>query len=114
VNEIIQLIHPQRKLFLAFDGVLPKAKLNQERAKRFKSAKKYSELIHSLNNLGLLEENEYFNVDAMSVGTEFMDEMNAQIKFLIFRKIKEDERWKKVLFSLVNSQPFLKNVCSSR
>lgn len=85
-------------LFLTLDGVAPRAKMNQQRARRFKSAKQYQELEIALRSLGILEKEEHFKNNSISPGTEFMHELSKQIKFLIQRKMKEDERWRKVLF----------------
>jgi len=39
VNEIISFINPQKTVFLAIDGVAPKAKQNQQRQRRFRTEK---------------------------------------------------------------------------
>ena len=97
LNEIIQLIHPQKTLMLAFDGVIPQALMSQERVKRFKYAKRRQKLDNLLASCGNLEKKEIFDINSISPGTEFMNELNLQIKFFIQRKMKEDERWRKVL-----------------
>lgn len=40
INELIDLTQPQQGLFLTFDGVAPRAKTNQQRARRFASSKR--------------------------------------------------------------------------
>lgn len=82
---------------MAFDGVAPRAKMNQQRSRRFKSARKYQELDEALRKLGILEKEEHFKNNSISPGTEFMVELNKQMKFFIQRKMAEDERWRKVL-----------------
>jgi len=101
LNEIIQLVHPQKTLMLAFDGVMPQARMSQERVKRFKYAKRRQKLDNLLASCGNLERKEIFDINCISPGTEFMNELNHQIKFFIQRKMKEDERWRKlsVIFS---------------
>ena len=96
VNEITQLIQPQKMLFLALDGVTPRAKMNQQRLRRFKSARKYQEVDNVLRKCGIVEKEEPFKNNSISPGTEFMYELNTQIRFFIQRKMKEDERWRKV------------------
>ena len=96
VNEITQLIQPQKMLFLALDGVTPRAKMNQQRLRRFKSARKYQEVDNVLKKCGVVEKEEPFKNNSISPGTEFMYELNTQIRFFIQRKMKEDERWRKV------------------
>jgi 5''-3'' exonuclease len=94
------MIQPQKMLFLAFDGVAPRAKMNQQRARRFKSARKYQELDDALRKLGILEKEEHFKNNSISPGTEFMFELNKHMKFFIQRKMAEDERWRKVPYLL--------------
>jgi len=96
VNEIIQSIQPQQMIFLAFDGVAPKAKMNQQRARRFKSAKKYTELDNALRSFGIIDKDEHFQNNSISPGTEFMCELSKHMQFLIQRKMKEDDRWRNV------------------
>jgi len=107
LNEIIQLVHPQKTLMLAFDGVMPQARMSQERVKRFKYAKRRQKLDNLLASCGNLERKEIFDINCISPGTEFMNELNHQIKFFIQRKMKEDERWRKVniLFCMIDFQP---------
>ncbi len=96
VNDIIQSVQPQQLIFLAFDGVAPKAKMNQQRARRFKSAKKYTELDNALRSFGIIDKEEHFKNNSISPGTEFMCELSKHIEFFIQRKMKEDERWRRV------------------
>lgn len=97
VNEIIQSLQPQQMIFLAFDGVAPKAKMNQQRARRFKSAKKYTELDNALRSFGIIDKDEHFQNNSISPGTEFMCELSKHMEFLIQRKMKEDDRWRNVM-----------------
>lgn len=67
----IQQLKPNKRLFIAFDGVAPLAKLNQQRNRRYMSA-----FQSSLSN----EKNTYvWNTSAITPGTNFMQELGITI-----------------------------------
>lgn len=67
----IQQLKPNKRLFIAFDGVAPLAKLNQQRNRRYMSA-----FQSNLNN----EKNTYaWNTSAITPGTNFMQELSITI-----------------------------------
>jgi len=41
INTIVNLLKPGKMIFLALDGVAPRSKMNNQRARRFKSARDY-------------------------------------------------------------------------
>ena len=42
---IVNLIKPNKMIFLALDGIAPRSKMNNQRSRRFKSARDYKEFI---------------------------------------------------------------------
>jgi 5'-3' exoribonuclease 1 len=82
---------------MAVDGVAPRAKMNQQRSRRFKSAKdaaKTKELLRKEGNENW--DKELFDTNAISPGTEFMFKLNEQLEFFIQYKINTDPLYKNV------------------
>ena len=76
IDEYIHLIQPDQFIFIAFDGVAPVAKLEQQRERRYKSL--YQNQISKSIFKGTKPDP--WNTTAITPGTVFMKELNLQIK----------------------------------
>ena len=63
IDKIIHLVNPEF-IYIAVDGVCPRAKMQQQRKRRYKSSK----------------ENKIWDTNAISPGTEFMHKLNIFLK----------------------------------
>lgn len=115
VDELITRIRPRRLLYISVDGVAPRAKLNQQRSRRFVHSKEVSEngnfyfkdqdddlitdqLIINDNGNGNINNEEsrgkgVFDTNAISPGTEFMYRLDLFIQEMINYKISSDPKW---------------------
>ena len=101
-NYVISLIKPKRGIMIAIDGVAPRAKMNNQRNRRFMASKSQRQVNDfMINTLKISPNIVYFKNNSISPGTEFMIELNKTIYFFIQRKIHEDLDWKglEVVFS---------------
>ena len=76
IDEYIHLIQPDQFIFIAFDGVAPVAKLEQQRERRYKSL--YQNQISK--SIFKNTKPDPWNTTAITPGTVFMKELNLKIK----------------------------------
>lgn len=93
IDQIIHLVRPNKFLMIAADGVAPRAKMNQQRTRRFKKTNLDSDQLAMLQKQGK-EYKDLFNSDCISPGTEFMQGLNDAFDLYISMKISEDPLWK--------------------
>lgn len=103
---ITQIVKPKVSVFMAIDGVAPRAKLNQQRSRRFRSAKDLAEATKDKRPIATTNDEdknsgEVFDSNCITPGTEFMEKVSNCIKYFIRKKIKEDPLWRnlKVIYS---------------
>lgn len=81
---------------MAIDGVAPRAKMNQQRARRFKSAQDAEEERKKAVEKGLEIPKDPFDSNAITPGTLFMEKLTAHLKYFIHKKISTDSSWQNV------------------
>lgn len=93
-DRLYKLVRPRKLLFLAIDGVAPRAKMNQQRSRRFRSAKEREALLadHVLKE-GSLPEDESFDSNCITPGTDFMHRLSIAFRRWIAYKMKTDSFW---------------------
>ncbi len=76
-------MRPKRLLFIAIDGVAPRAKLNQQRARRFRSAQEREDSVIKARQRGeAVDEGAMFDSNCITPGTEFMETVSKHIKYV--------------------------------
>ena len=93
-DRLYKLVDPKKLMFLAIDGVAPRAKMNQQRSRRFRSSKQREVLIadHIALN-GKLPEEESFDSNCITPGTDFMYRLSIAFQKWIEYKMKNDPYW---------------------
>lgn len=106
VDRLVRAMRPRQLLYLAIDGVAPRAKMNQQRARRFRSAQEAREL-HELEEDIRSEVKDAppakkaWDSNVITPGTPFMLKLAECIRFYIRKRLAHDKAWKglRVMFS---------------
>ena len=102
-DRLYKLVKPSRLMFLAIDGVAPRAKMNQQRSRRFRSSKEREALLAEfVAKEGKLPDEESFDSNCITPGTEFMFRLGIAFRRWIAYKMETDEFWRtgaEVVFS---------------
>lgn len=94
IEYLFQVIKPRKLFFLAIDGVAPRAKMNQQRSRRFRSAKEMESRENAARQKGEVIEDEFrFDSNCITPGTEFMVRLHKALQFFIQRQITTNESW---------------------
>ncbi|XP_038673078.1 5'-3' exoribonuclease 1 isoform X3 [Scyliorhinus canicula] len=97
VEVLFRIIKPKKIFFMAVDGVAPRAKMNQQRGRRFRSAKEAEEKIKKALEKGeILPTESRFDSNCITPGTAFMARLHEQLKYFINLKISTEKSWEGV------------------
>ncbi|KAF7862016.1 hypothetical protein EAF04_007896 [Stromatinia cepivora] len=106
-DRVVNMVRPRKLLMIAIDGVAPRAKMNQQRSRRFRSAQEAkekaedkAELLKMLKSQGSqVEETEVkkaWDSNEITPGTPFMDILAASLRYWIAYKLNTDPAWAKM------------------
>ncbi|QSL66376.1 hypothetical protein MERGE_000754 [Pneumocystis wakefieldiae] len=114
-ERIINIVRPRKLLMMAIDGVAPRAKMNQQRSRRFraaqdaeKKAQDIEEFIKLLKASGkpideISKKKEVWDSNVITPGTPFMDTLAKSLRYWIIYKINVDPAWKNLKIILSDS-----------
>eukprot|EP01135_Chromosphaera_perkinsii_P005027 Nk52_evm4s311 gene=Nk52_evmTU4s311 len=115
IDRLIRIVRPRKLLYMAIDGVAPRAKMNQQRARRFGARREAEEKRRQLeevqetmrkdlagtnvefeNNNGLS-----FDRNCITPGTPFMHHLAKSLSYYIALRMTNDPAWRhlKVILS---------------
>lgn len=111
-ERVVNMVRPRKLLMIAVDGVAPRAKMNQQRSRRFRAAQDAAqkeddkqELIKLLKqqNGGVLKQEsteavvkKAFDSNSITPGTPFMDILAASLRYWCAYKLNSDPAWAKM------------------
>uniref|UniRef100_A0A8B9KD28 5'-3' exoribonuclease n=1 Tax=Astyanax mexicanus TaxID=7994 RepID=A0A8B9KD28_ASTMX len=107
IDRLFNIVRPRRVLYMAIDGVAPRAKMNQQRSRRFRASKEGVELAEEKQKMreeifqrgGYLppeEIKERFDSNCITPGTEFMDNLAKCLRYYIADRLTNDPGWRTI------------------
>ncbi|ETW84271.1 hypothetical protein HETIRDRAFT_425699 [Heterobasidion irregulare TC 32-1] len=107
-ERVVNMIRPRKLLVMAIDGVAPRAKMNQQRSRRFRSAQEAKEKEEARReSLALWEamgktvseeerNKKAWDSNAITPGTPFMDLLTSSLRYWVVQKANTDPGWKQL------------------
>lgn len=94
IEHLFGKIKPKKLFFMAVDGVAPRAKMNQQRARRFRTALDAEAAREKAIREGqVMPKEPPFDSNCITPGTAFMAKLSEQLKYFINKKVSEDADW---------------------
>ncbi|KAL1965027.1 hypothetical protein VTN77DRAFT_6087 [Rasamsonia byssochlamydoides] len=111
-DRVVNMVRPRKLLMIAVDGVAPRAKMNQQRSRRFRSAQEAKEADEKREEFrkllakqnGTSEDDDLqehvikktWDSNVITPGTPFMDILAASLRYWVAYKLNTDPAWEKL------------------
>eukprot|EP00658_Telonema_sp_P-2_P053508 TRINITY_DN4207_c0_g1_i1.p1 TRINITY_DN4207_c0_g1~~TRINITY_DN4207_c0_g1_i1.p1 ORF type:complete len:1261 (-),score=447.50 TRINITY_DN4207_c0_g1_i1:115-3897(-) len=103
LEKLFNAVKPRKYFVMAVDGCAPRAKMNQQRQRRYRSGYEMMVAREEALKMGqeLPDEGDVFDSNCITPGTEFMVRMSQHFHYFVQMKLQTDSAWQncKVVFS---------------
>ena len=103
INRLFNIIRPRKLIYMAIDGIAPRAKMNQQRSRRFRAAQEADEARDDADRIRgemrargqkLPEKTpEAWDSNVITPGTVFMDKLSKFLRTFIIERQAHDLAW---------------------
>ncbi|KAL3521740.1 hypothetical protein ACH5RR_019889 [Cinchona calisaya] len=103
IDRIFSMIRPRKLIYMAIDGVAPRAKMNQQRSRRFRAAKEAADEAPKTETLKevYVPEGEKLGTkkldsNIITPGSQFMELLSSALRYYVHLKMNSDPGWRGV------------------
>jgi 5'-3' exoribonuclease 2 len=99
IDRLFGMIRPRKVLFMAIDGVAPRAKMNQQRSRRYRAAREIQQKravqaeVYAELGLEVPESKETFDSNVITPGTLFMKKVADTLRYYVVMRLNSDPGW---------------------
>ncbi len=114
LDRILNLVRPRKLIYMAIDGVAPRAKMNQQRSRRFRSAQEAAEaeedaerVRQEMISMGLKppsKKKPAWDSNVITPGTDFMASLSDWLRLYIAERLNNNPAFKNVRVILSDAQ----------